>query len=140
ERVAGRVRRTMDWKQQVTSADKELAQHDKLIDAAQTQVQIARHELRTQQRQLKNSQERLDFLKSKFTNRELYHWMVASLSQVHAQAYQQALEVARQAEACYRYELGVDATSFIGWTNWDSLRKGLLAGERLTHDLQRMER
>jgi len=54
-------------------------------------------------------------------------------------SYQLALDVARKAERAYRYELGVSNTSFVRSTHWDSLRKGLLAGEKLQYDLDRME-
>jgi hypothetical protein len=35
-------------------------------------------------------------------------------------------------------ELG-DDTNFIQFGYWDNLKKGLLAGERLAHDLKRMD-
>ena len=47
--------------------------------------------------------------------------------------------MAKRAERAYRYELGLHDSSFIQFGYWDSLKKGLLAGERLTHDLKRME-
>src|SRR4029079_3633805 len=39
----------------------------------------------------------------------------------------------------YRYELSLRESGFIQFGYWDSLRKGLLAGERLSYDLKRME-
>ena len=46
----------------------------------------------------------------------------------------------KRAERCYRYELGIPTSSFIQFGYWDSLQKGLLAGDRLALDLKRMER
>jgi hypothetical protein len=43
------------------------------------------------------------------------------------------------AKRAYRFELGEDTTSFVQFGYWDSLRKGLSAGERLSQDLKRME-
>ena len=44
---------------------------------------------------------------------------------------------------CYqpggRHELGLSDSVFIRFGYWDSLKKGLLAGERLGHGLKRME-
>ena len=76
---------------------------------------------------------------TKFTNRELYDWMVGQISGIYFQSYQLAYDVAKRAECAYRYELGLNDSSFIQFGYWDSLKKGLLAGERLTYDLKRME-
>ena len=45
----------------------------------------------------------------------------------------------RRAERAYRFELGLADSSFVQFGYWDSLKKGLLAGEGLQHDLRRME-
>ena len=39
--------------------------------------------------------------------------------------------MAKRAERAYRFELGLEDSSFIQFGYWDSLQKGLLAGERL---------
>jgi hypothetical protein len=39
----------------------------------------------------------------------------------------------------FRLELGLEKSNFIDYGYWDSLRKGLLAGERLSLDLKRMD-
>ncbi|MEO5730873.1 MAG: hypothetical protein ABI134_23295, partial [Byssovorax sp.] len=74
-----------------------------------------------------------------FTNEELYDWMVGELSAVHFQSYRLAWDAARRAERAFQFELGDEAGSFLQAGAWDSLRKGLLAGEKLQHDLRRME-
>src|SRR5262249_41584627 len=43
------------------------------------------------------------------------------------------------AERSYRYELGLADSNFIQFGYWDSLKKGLLAGEKLHYDLKRMD-
>ena len=88
---------------------------------------------------VENVQQADEFLRSKFTNRELYDWMVAQVSGIYFQAYQLDYEVAKRAERCYRHELGLADSNFIRFGYWDSLKKGLLAGERLAHDLRRLE-
>ena len=50
-----------------------------------------------------------------------------------------ALPVAKRAERTFRHELGLRDSSFIQFGYWDSLKKGLLSGERLHHDLKRMD-
>ena len=78
-------------------------------------------------------------MRDKYTNRELYNWMVGQISGVYFQSYQLAYDVARRAERAFRHELGLRDSSFIQFGYWDNLKKGLLAGERLHHDLKRME-
>jgi hypothetical protein len=138
-RSAGRIRREMDWTYQRDLAQKELAQHDAQIQATKVRQQIAERELANHALQRENSEAVYDHIVSKFTSKELHSWMVAELSRMYSSSYQLALEVARQAEAAYRHEIGVSTSSFVRWTNWEGLRKGLLAGERLSRDLEQME-
>lgn len=49
------------------------------------------------------------------------------------------MDLAKRAERCFRFELGIDQSSFVSPGSWDSQRKGLQAGERLELDLQRLE-
>ena len=84
-------------------------------------------------------QKQIDFLTDKFTNNSLYDWMVSSLSPHYFQSYQLAYQMCRQVERCYQFELGIQNSSFIQFGYWDSLHKGLLAGETLNHDLRRMQ-
>mgnify|MGYP003885441055 FL=1 len=138
-RKAGQQRREQDWKQQLAMATKEIRQHDDQITAAEVRLKVAERELENHRLQRRHSEEVFAFIKDKFTNRELYAWMVRELSRMYSDTYQLALETARKAEAAFRYELGDPTASFVRWTNWDGLRKGLLSGERLSRDLERME-
>ena len=65
--------------------------------------------------------------------------MVSSLSATYFQSYQLAYQMCKQVERCYQFELGIQNSSFIQFGYWDSLYKGLLAGETLNHDLRRMQ-
>jgi hypothetical protein len=65
--------------------------------------------------------------------------MVTQISTVYFQAYQLAFDMARRAQMTMQVELGRSDLSFIGFGYWDSLKKGLLAAERLSSDLRRME-
>jgi hypothetical protein len=80
----------------------------------------------------------LDFMQAKFTNGELYQWMARELASLHFQQFQLALSLARKAEASYNFELA-RSDSFVQPIYWDGIRKGLLAGERLGADLERMD-
>ncbi len=137
--MGGHYRRFDDWKLQERMANKELEQIEKQIAAADIRVAIAENELRNHDLQVENTNEVDEVMRSKFTNRELYDWMVGQISGIYFRSYQLAYDVAKRAECAYRYELGLKESSFIQFGYWDSLKKGLLAGERLSYDLKRME-
>jgi Tc toxin complex TcA C-terminal TcB-binding domain len=65
--------------------------------------------------------------------------MVGQVSAVFFQCYQMAYDLAKRTEACYRFELGVSQSSYIQFGYWDSLKQGLLSGEKLFQDLKRLE-
>jgi hypothetical protein len=132
-------RRQDDWIFQTQSADLELKQMDKQIAAAEIRLAIAEKDLENHDLQIEQSQEVDDFLKSKYTNEELYDYMVQQISSVYFQSYQLAYNMAKKAQKCYEHELGVENTSFIQFGYWDSLKKGLLSGEKLQYDLRRLE-
>jgi hypothetical protein len=137
--LGGYQRRSEEWTFQAELADQEIAQAERQIVAAQVRLAIAERELANHDLQVENALEAEAFLRDKFTNRELYDWMVSQISGVYFQAYQLAYDVARRAEQAYRHELAVDGSPFIRFGHWDSLKKGLLAGEKLYQDLKRME-
>jgi hypothetical protein len=137
--VGGYQRRMDDWQNQLNLANKELEQLDKQIASAQKKLDIAGNELSNQDLQIGNAQAVDAFMHSKYTNQDLYDWMIGQISLTYFQAYQLAFDLAKRAERCFRYEIGVEDTSFIQFGYWDSLKKGLQAGERLQLDLRRLE-
>jgi hypothetical protein len=132
-------RRQDEWTFQAQSADLELKQIDKQIMAAEIRVEIAGKELDNHDLQIQQSQEVDEFLNSKYTNEDLYSYMIEQISSVYFQSYQLAFNIAKKAEKCYQYELGIENSSFISFGYWDSLKKGLLSGEKLQFDLRRLE-
>ena len=138
-KLAAYALRAHEWTLQSNLAAKDIMQIDKQIVAAEIRKAIAERELDNHRRQMEQSEEVESFLGDKFTSRELYSWMVGQISGIYFQAYQLAYDVAKRAERAYRHELGLSDSSFIQFGYWDSLKKGLLAGERLSQDLKRME-
>jgi hypothetical protein len=137
--TAGYDRRWDEWKLQQKLAAKEIQQVGKQILAAQIRVAIAEKDLDNHDLQIQHAREVSDYLRDKFTSEDLYDWMVSELSTVYFQSYKLAYDVARRAEKAYRYERAVETSSYITFGYWDSLKKGLLAGERLQHDLRRLD-
>lgn len=62
--------------------------------------------------------------------------MVSQILTVYFQTYQLAYDLAKRTEKSFRYDLGLDESNFIQFGYWDSRKKGLLAGEKLHHDLK----
>ena len=139
--LGGFDRRQDDWDHQVDLATKELDQVGKQIVGAQLRAAIADKELRNLELQIDNATSLDEFMRGKFSNQRLYQWMVGQISGTYFQSYQLAYELAKRAERCLQHELGLayGETSYIRFGYWDSLKKGLLAGDLLAHDLHRLD-
>lgn len=136
---ASNERRWEDWKLQERLAEKELLQMDKQIAAAELRIAIAEKERDNHVMQTDNAKATDAFMRSKYTNEELFQWQVGQISGVFFQSYKLAYDLAKRAERCLRFELGVQESSYIQFGYWDSLKKGLLSGENLQYDLRRLE-
>jgi len=136
--LGGYERRYDDWKFQERLAEKELDQIDKQITAAEIRKEIAETDLKNHELQIDNAQKTDDFMRSKFTNQELYNWMINEISSVYFRAYQLAHDLAKKAERSYRFELG-NTDTYIQYGYWDSMKKGLQSADHLLHDIKRME-
>jgi hypothetical protein len=138
----GFYRRNQEWEFQLQTATLEIQQINDQIKAAQARVDAAQADLDNQDLQISNSSGVENFLRTKYTNQDLYDWMVGQVSSVYFQCYQMAYDLAKRAEACYVFERMpnlTNYTSFIQFGYWDSLKKGLLSGERMYQDLKRLE-
>ncbi len=133
------IHRLQDNQEKATEAQLDRDHTDIQIAGAQLALWVAQQNQTNHQTQEDQLQQQIDFLTDKFTNEELYDWMVGQLSDTYFQSYKLAYRLCKQVEACYRFELGVPDSDFIQFGYWDSLHKGLLAGESLNHDLRRMQ-
>jgi hypothetical protein len=136
---AGHDRRWDDWKLQERLANKEIEQLNQQIVVAEIRLDIAQKELANHEQQIEHAEEVQTFLEDKFTSRELYTWMVSELSRTYNQVYKLAYDAARTAERTFEFELGTTGAGFIQFGYVDSLRQGLLAGEKLMLDIKRMD-
>ena len=134
----GWERRWEEWKAQEEWALRELAQLDKQIDAAKIALNAAEKDLASQEMQIETSRETERLMREMYTATELYDWTIGQVSALYFQSYQLAYDVAKRAERAFRFERGTDA-SFVRFGYWDSLRRGLLAGDQLHHDLRRLD-
>jgi peptidoglycan hydrolase-like protein with peptidoglycan-binding domain len=140
ETQGGYQRRFEEHQFQADQARKEVVQVGKQVISAKVREAVAQHELEAHLRSVDNAKSVAEFLRSKYTGEQLYEWMVAQLSGVYFQAYQLAFDMARRAERAYRFEVGDNTTApIITFGYWDSLKQGLLVGDRLINDLRRLE-
>ena len=138
----GWARRQEEWNFLRDVESLQLTQIDRQIVHSLIVEDIARRELDNHQLQIEQSTATRDFLRDKFTNEDLYGWMISETAALYYQAYKLAFDLARRCEMAYRFDRGInkhDPNFVIQFGYWDSLRKGLLAGEKLALDLRRLE-
>lgn len=136
---AGYVRRKDEWDFQRQMAENDLQQIGRQIASAEIKIAMAEKELKNHELQISNADDVDEFMRTKFSNADLYDWMITQLSGVYFQSYKLALDMAKKAEKCFRYELATETTNFITPGYWDSLHKGLQSAEKLAFDLNRMD-
>ncbi|ESA33674.1 virulence plasmid kda a protein [Leptolyngbya sp. Heron Island J] len=139
DRTGEYIRRASGWAQDLTIAQFDLSEIQEQIAIAELQLQMAERELEIHNRQIEQNQELATFYRSKFTNEALYNWMISRLAGMYFQSYRLAYDFAKSAERALQFELPTN-DRFINFGHWDSLRRGLLAGEALLLDVNRMEK
>jgi hypothetical protein len=140
--IAGQHHRMKnDWQMQRDLAQIEIDQITEQMAAADQQIAAAEQQVKIAERQIQQNADLAAFYRSRFTSQELYEWMAGSLSALHYQTFQLALQMGRAAERAFQFERGFPESkvSFIKGQYWDDQRKGLTAGEALVLDLDRMQ-
>lgn len=144
-------RRAQEWEYQ-----KELANFD--IQISKQQIKIAEDNIRIvgQERQISemnagHAEDTLEFLKTKFTNAELYRWMGNVLERSYSYMLSLATAVARTAEQQYYFEQQEQAGPFILDDYWEvqetgaptqgggTDRRGMTGSVRLLQDITRLD-
>ena len=137
---SGWERRLVEWRHQVDVYSITIEQIERQILAAERRRDSAAHDLNNSQRQIEQSREMLDLLRDKFTNQQLYLHLQKETAALHRQMYELALRAARHAQRAFNFERGHTSRELIPGELWQDLREGLLAGERLSLSLRRMEK
>ncbi|NHZ91035.1 hypothetical protein F2P45_18715 [Massilia sp. CCM 8733] len=141
---AGHERRDQEWGLQKELAGRELEQLEQQLKAAEIRIEIVQAELQNHELQIEHLQASDEFIRNKFSNAKLYEWMVRQVTATYYKTYQLAVDLAMKAERCMEHELPAPDGSpvqarYINAGYWDGMRKGLLSGNGLMHDLKRME-
>lgn len=139
---AGHLRREQDWKFQMENAKAETEQIEKQLVAADLRIKVSEQEYENQKIQIENSANVYEFMKYKYTNVQLYDWMIKQVFDTYNGAYRIALNMAQKAFNSYKWELPhSDAVNAVLIQNsyWNSRKQGFLAGEMLQLDIRNME-
>ncbi len=137
---AGWERRLQDWQHQVQILTIEIEQIELQILAAQRRRGGALQELNVHQRQREQSIEVQNFLRDKFTARDLYLFMQKEAADLYWKMFEPAWHWARLAQFAFNLERGHKTRRFLPECSWNSLQEGLMAGERLDVALRHMEK
>jgi hypothetical protein len=137
-------RREQEWQHQEESARHELTQLEKGITAAEIRRDIAVHSLEVHERTIAQTEEMFEFFRERFSSVDRYRLLVKDLRRLYKVAFDSALRLAQLAEQAYQAERQDDGPTddddLLAGGYWDAQNAGLLAGEKLLADLERLER
>ncbi len=148
---ASQERRREEWQLQSDLSQQDLLIADQQIGLANDRVAIANMEYNIAAIQRDQAQDMLKFLSTKFTNVELYEWMIGELAEVYAFLLRTATTLARQAEGQLAFERQQAAAGLIKSDYWSDVlqqgytsssntatttdRRGITASARLLQDV-----
>lgn len=133
-------RRREDWLLQRDIAENEAAQLDSQIAALREQMDMARKQLALAETEQAHAQAVYELQSTRFTNQALYNWMAGRLSSLYYQMYDAALPLCMMAKQALEKEIANDKTAgLFTLPAWNDLYQGLLAGEALLLELQKLE-
>jgi hypothetical protein len=132
-------RRVEDWALQLALATYDVTQIEAQIEGAQIKLEISQKDLDMHQQSIAQAKEREEMIRGKFSNQDLYQWMVGQISSVYFQTYKMAFDMAKSAEKAYQYERNTEDT-IITSSYWNSLKHGLMAGEGLMLGINQLEK
>jgi WD40 repeat protein len=132
-------RRNQEWQHELKTSNYDLREIESQISSARIKQDNAEKEFNMHLKTIEQNKDIAYFYKNRFSSEALYNWMVGKLSALYFQSYKTAYDMAKSAEKCLQYEIP-STTRYITPTHWDSLRKGLLAGEALLLQIDQMEK
>lgn len=138
-RKSGYLRQLHDRMFQANLAGQEIKQIDKQTTVQEIRIELAKKEIDNHQVQIDQTKEVEEFIRTKFSNEQLYHWMSEQLRNLYYQTYSFAYDLAKKAEKVYRFDMGLSTSDFVKFGYWNSGKEGFLAGEQLYLALKRLE-
>lgn len=150
--LASYQRREQEWQFQSDLAGYDISIANQQIKIAEQNTRIVSQEREIASMNMDHATDTLEFLKTKFTNAELYRWMGNVLERTYSYMLSIATAVARTAEQQYYFEQQEQAGPFILNDYWEVPqtgalaltgggvdRRGLTGSARLLQDLTRLD-
>ncbi len=131
--------RRSEWKFQAEQAKTAVEEINQNLIIQKSQIKTAQYSLTATKREQSLMKDKYLFYKKRFTNKELYQWLIGQITPLYFQMYDATVYMCLAAEACYRFESGDYTAQFIETGGWNNFYKGLCVGERLKLNLHKME-
>ncbi|HFU7090073.1 TPA: neuraminidase-like domain-containing protein [Bacillus cereus] len=133
-------RRREDWKVQRDAAEQKMKELDLQISALQEQINMAHKQIVLTETEHAHAQAIYNLQSTRFTNQALFNWMVGRLSSLYYQMYDATLSLCLIAKTALEKELDNDKSiGIFTLPAWNDLYQGLLAGEMLLVELQKLD-
>ncbi|PGV18148.1 toxin [Bacillus cereus] len=133
-------RRREEWMLQRDAAGREEEQLNSQISALQEQINMARKQIVLSETEQAHAQAIYQLQSTRFTSQALYNWMVGRLSSLYYQMYDATVSLCWMAKNALGKEIGKEKiTGVFTLPAWNDLYQGLLAGEMLMVELQKLD-
>ena len=132
-------RRNQEWEHALGQSRLELEHVKKQVQVLREQANNTRLQHQSAETALTQAKLMFDLLEKRFTTPQLYQWLSTQLSAFYLHAYDMALSLCLDAQACWHYERAASDRTFVHASQWSSYRQGLTAGEGLKLSLMNMQ-
>lgn len=147
-------RRKQEWNFQKALAEQDIKIGEQSIKIAQDSVRVSNQEVRISEMQVDHAEDTVNFLTNKFTNVDLYAWMIEVLGGVYASVLQHATSTALMAQDQLAFERQQLPPGYIQSDYWETPtdsfavatvggnapdRRGLTGSARLLGDLIKLD-
>ena len=133
-------RRREEWQLQRDIATTDVASLNEQIEGQRQQITMAQKQRAITLQELANQQAVYSLQSTRFTGLELYNWMSGRLSSLYYQLYDATLSLCLASRNALAREIGAErAGNLFSTPMWNDLYQGLLAGEGLMLELQKLE-
>ncbi|MFV8800308.1 neuraminidase-like domain-containing protein [Yersinia sp. LJYL362] len=137
---ANHARRAQEWQLQQTLAEKDVAQLQEQLIGLDLQLSMAEKQRNLAEMEQSHALAIYQMQITRFSGKELYNWMVGRLSGLYFQLFDAAQPLCLMAKSAL--ERDIDASKIqhlFTRSGWNDLYQGLLAGEDLMLNLQKLE-
>ncbi|HEN3671853.1 TPA: phage tail tape measure protein [Yersinia enterocolitica] len=134
------ARRAEEWQLQKTLAEKDVAQLQEQLTGLDLQISMAQKQLDLAEMEQSHALAVYQMQTTRFSGKELYNWMVGRLSGLYYQLFDATQPLCLMAKSGLERDIDASKTQhlFIS-SGWNDLYQGLLAGEDLMLNLQKLE-